>query len=308
MIPARVEVHAQPPPARLLLNSLGIWPCAVDVHRHVLARAPLMLVQAVQQLGVALGPQHLAQEVHPLLEGLLPLASSLCLGLPHPQEGRGHAMDEHGVLAGQRLHSIAELDDLVTVHAAHPRVDVLEQHLLHVAVVLAPGVVQVVGVHHAHHMVEFVGPTRAMVVPVQVLRLLQYCHIGLMVGDDGRDVAHWQDAPLLCCIAPWVEGDLEVAVQTGAFLGPLPHKALLLLRALKLHAAWEHAALVSGGKPRQDQCDLAVAFRGQVCSTQQGIHSCARQPGQGGSRNNGHLTPWVAYAPCCYLSLVLLEL
>jgi len=42
----------------------------------------------------------------------------------HPQECRGHAVDEHGVLAGQGLHGITELDDLVAVHATHPSVDV----------------------------------------------------------------------------------------------------------------------------------------------------------------------------------------
>lgn len=42
----------------------------------------------------------------------------------HLQERRRHAVHEERLLAWQRLHRVAELDDLVAVDAAHPRVDV----------------------------------------------------------------------------------------------------------------------------------------------------------------------------------------
>jgi hypothetical protein len=57
------KAQRQAPLARLLLHRLQVGPAAVHVHRHRLAGAPGVLLQPLQQLGVALGPQHLAQEV-----------------------------------------------------------------------------------------------------------------------------------------------------------------------------------------------------------------------------------------------------
>ncbi len=38
------------------------------------------------------------------------------------------------------------------------------------------------------------SPSPAVVVPIEVLRLLQHRHVSLVVGDDLSDVAHGQDA------------------------------------------------------------------------------------------------------------------
>jgi len=43
------------------------------------------------------------------------------------EEGGGHAVHKHGALAREVLHCVAQLDDLVAVHAAHPRIDVPAQ-------------------------------------------------------------------------------------------------------------------------------------------------------------------------------------
>ena len=44
--------------------------------------------------------------------------------LHYLEEGWGDTMHKHGLLPGQWLHRVGELDDLVAVDAAHPCVDV----------------------------------------------------------------------------------------------------------------------------------------------------------------------------------------
>ena len=68
---------------------------------------------------------------------------------------------------------------LVAVHAADELVHDGQGLGLGLAVLLAQRVVQVVGVDHAHDVPELVGPPPPMVVPVQVLRLLQHRHVRL---------------------------------------------------------------------------------------------------------------------------------
>ena len=72
---------------------------------------------------------------------------------------------------------------LVTVHSADPLIESLEELLLEVTLLLPPRIVQVVGVDDAHHMLKLVGPALAMVVPVQVFRLLQHRYICLQTVD-----------------------------------------------------------------------------------------------------------------------------
>ena len=58
----------------------------------------------------------------------------------------------------------------MAVDPAHPRVDVLEDHLLEMTALLPTGIVEVVGVHDANHVVELVGPTAAVMEPVRSTR------------------------------------------------------------------------------------------------------------------------------------------
>jgi hypothetical protein len=67
----------------------------------------------------------------------------------------------------------------VAVHATDHLVDDSEGLGFEGAPLLALRVVQVVGVDDAHHVLELVRPAPAMVVPIQVLRLLQDRHISL---------------------------------------------------------------------------------------------------------------------------------
>jgi hypothetical protein len=66
-------------------------------------------------------------------------------------------------------------------------------------------------VHHADDVLELVRPARAVVVPVQVLRLLEHGHVGLRIGDVRRHVADGQDRPFLRGVAARVEADRKVA-------------------------------------------------------------------------------------------------
>ena len=71
----------------------------------------------------------------------------------------------------------------MTVHSADPLIESLEELLLEVTLLLSPRIVQVVGMDDAHHMLKFVCPALAMVVPVQVFRLLQHRYICLQTVD-----------------------------------------------------------------------------------------------------------------------------
>ena len=68
---------------------------------------------------------------------------------------------------------------LVAVHAADEVIHDCQGWGLHVPPFLALGIVQVVGVDDAHHMVELVRPSPAVVVPREMLRLLQHRDISL---------------------------------------------------------------------------------------------------------------------------------
>ena len=61
---------------------------------------------------------------------------------------------------------------LVTVDTADKLVDQQQQLLFRLAVLLSPGVVQVVGVDDADDMLELVRPSLPVVVPAQMLWLL----------------------------------------------------------------------------------------------------------------------------------------
>lgn len=71
---------------------------------------------------------------------------------------------------------------LVAVHAADNLVDDCEGLGLEGAALFALRIVQVVGVDDAHHVPELVCPAAPVVVPVQVLWLLQHCHVSLHTG------------------------------------------------------------------------------------------------------------------------------
>ena len=71
------------------------------------------------------------------------------------------------------------LHHLVAVDAADDLVDDGHSARLGGAALLALRVVQVVGVDDAHHVLELVRPAPPVVVPVQVLRLLQHRHVRL---------------------------------------------------------------------------------------------------------------------------------
>ena len=64
------------------------------------------------------------------------------------------------------------ISDLVAVYPADPGVQSLEKFLLEIALLLPACIVQVVGMNYTHHVVKFVCPALAVMVPVQVLWLL----------------------------------------------------------------------------------------------------------------------------------------
>ena len=72
--------------------------------------------------------------------------------------------------------------NLVAVNPADPLVEGSEELLLEVTLLLSPRVVQVVGVNDAHHMVKLVCPALPMMVPVEMLRLLQHGYICLPIA------------------------------------------------------------------------------------------------------------------------------
>ena len=101
-------------------------------------------------------------------------AFTVCLlNMTYLEERRGNSVNKLGDLSRHGLHGTRQLDDLVAVRAANPAIDLLEHVGLPVSILLAPRIVEVVGVNHTHDVVELVGPARAVVVPVEVLRLLE---------------------------------------------------------------------------------------------------------------------------------------
>jgi hypothetical protein len=86
-------------------------------------------------------------------------------------------------LPGEPLDGIRELDDLVAVGSTNPAIHETQDGRLDGPVGLPAGVIEVVGVQDANDVVEFVRPPRAVMVPCQVLWLLQYRDIRLVLGN-----------------------------------------------------------------------------------------------------------------------------
>mmetsp|Transcript_27020 Transcript_27020/g.48132 ORF Transcript_27020/g.48132 Transcript_27020/m.48132 type:complete len:309 (-) Transcript_27020:1764-2690(-) len=167
-----VEFQGERETSAARLDVRKIWAATVDIHRNVFAARVLVLLHHLQELSVPFGPHHLAYEVKPIGETFV--RSRLGRSTVHSnlEERRADAVHKLGVLFREGLHSSRQFHNLVAVSLANPGVYDFQHVLLHLAALFSPRVVQVVGVHNAHDVVEFVGPATAVVIPVQVFRLL----------------------------------------------------------------------------------------------------------------------------------------
>ena len=72
----------------------------------------------------------------------------------------------------------------------NPVVDVLEEEGLYQSILLSLHILEIVGVDNANNLPELDLPPAAMVVPCQMLGLLENCHIGIFIWDNLCDIPH----------------------------------------------------------------------------------------------------------------------
>jgi len=135
-----------------------------------------------------------------------------------------------------------------------------------------------------------VRPPAAVVVPVEVLGLLEDHHVALGLGDDGRDVVLvLYDAAEQRRPDGLVPAHAEVGRQhVGAVLEP-PADILLLQRGpLEVEARGEEDALLLGLDPGHEQRNV-VACLGEVGGAEQRVDRRPRHPRQGGGGDDGDL-------------------
>ena len=251
-----------------------------------------MLLEDVEELAVALGPQRLAQEVGAVREGILG-RGLLRGGGADGEELGAHAVHvAHEVVAGHRRQRRREAHDDVGVRRDDDVVHQLGERRLELG--RAPprrveqAVLQVVGVRDADDVVEGVRPARPVVVPVDVLGLLEDDDVALGLGDLLDDVAvalqHAADELLVLGREPADLEPLDVG-DVGAVLEPPAHVHLLLRRPLEAQPRREEPLLVGGRRePRHVQRHVVAGAR-QVGGAQERVDRGARHPRQ---RGGGH--------------------
>mmetsp|Transcript_56903 Transcript_56903/g.149900 ORF Transcript_56903/g.149900 Transcript_56903/m.149900 type:complete len:230 (-) Transcript_56903:178-867(-) len=175
-------------------------------------------------------------------------------------------------------HGARKLDGAVAVGVHHPLVERVDDQrprdaVEEVDVRVRDGVLPVVGVHHAHDVVEGVAPRRPLVAPVDVLRLLEHRHVALLLRHAPRRVARRQDAGKLGGVDAVVEGDSDPRVAPQLLPHPLANEGLLVLLACKGHITGEEKLLIFSRYPRHAQCD-SVLLRPllQIHSSKEWVH------------------------------------
>mmetsp|Transcript_56904 Transcript_56904/g.149907 ORF Transcript_56904/g.149907 Transcript_56904/m.149907 type:complete len:273 (-) Transcript_56904:178-996(-) len=272
MISGRVESPSQLKSRCLFGDGRLVRARPVHIESDGLAGPLPIPRQLIHELGVTLAPQGLADEVGPALE-----ASSGSL-LADVEELVAHAM--HVADDGPRVlpHGARKLDGAVAVGVHHPLVERVDDQrprdaVEEVDVRVRDGVLPVVGVHHAHDVVEGVAPRRPLVAPVDVLRLLEHRHVALLLRHAPRRVARRQDAGKLGGVDAVVEGDSDPRVAPQLLPHPLANEGLLVLLACKGHITGEEKLLIFSRYPRHAQCD-SVLLRPllQIHSSKEWVH------------------------------------
>mmetsp|Transcript_35581 Transcript_35581/g.87525 ORF Transcript_35581/g.87525 Transcript_35581/m.87525 type:complete len:278 (+) Transcript_35581:54-887(+) len=211
----------------------------------------------------------------------------------HLDEVRRDAVHVDGDGPREILDRVRQFDDLVTVHARHGVVHVPQQSLLALAVLFSSRVLQVVCVDDAHHVPELVAPAHAVVEPRQVLRLLQNCHVRLLLGHALSDVAHGHDATLVDGVPPRVEVNVKCGLEINTPHQPLADVRPLLLRVVE-YGVRVHQLLVARRQPGNHQRDPApVAAMRQVCRAEERVDRGARHPREARRRHDGEPSAWI---------------
>mmetsp|Transcript_7478 Transcript_7478/g.22704 ORF Transcript_7478/g.22704 Transcript_7478/m.22704 type:complete len:257 (-) Transcript_7478:565-1335(-) len=176
------------------------------LHGDRLARLLVVELEERNEAVVALLPHELAHKVRSVREGL---------GVGGGADGEkplAYAVDVAGNLPGEALHRVRELDDPVSVRSRAPLVVEPQQPALDEAHRKVPvdGVRDVVGVNNAYHKPKLVWQAVAVVVPREVLGLLQQQYVPVKARRQRRDdVAERVYAADVPRVATIVEADLR---------------------------------------------------------------------------------------------------
>lgn len=83
----------------------------------------------------------------------------------------------------------------MAIYTNNPLVKVLEKESLNLSVLLASHVLEIIGVNNPDYQPKFVLPSLPVVVPSEMLRLLEDCDIRILVRDHLRDVSGAKNTP-----------------------------------------------------------------------------------------------------------------
>mmetsp|Transcript_82496 Transcript_82496/g.237214 ORF Transcript_82496/g.237214 Transcript_82496/m.237214 type:complete len:263 (-) Transcript_82496:505-1293(-) len=204
-------------------------------------------------------------------------------------------MDVAGHLIGKRHDRARQLDVHVTVRAANPGggredgglLDLIRDEgrrqivAVQIHVLFLDEVVLVVGVDDADDVAEELRPSGAVVVPAEMLRLLQDQDIpGIVLSERQCGVPARKDAPHVVHIFRAVPTDFQWQhrrVDLRTLTAPLEDGFLLLVLAGEGLAGGEDLRLVLHLEPGHHEHDRP-AVPGQVQGPKQRVHSCASQP------------------------------
>mmetsp|Transcript_11283 Transcript_11283/g.37110 ORF Transcript_11283/g.37110 Transcript_11283/m.37110 type:complete len:600 (-) Transcript_11283:1084-2883(-) len=313
VVGAAVEFEREAEVLRLAFHLREVVPVSVHVEAELRLALGVVLLHEIQELGVAFAPNHLAQKVDAFAEHgwsllrrelrltlrlrlrllLLPLCAPLGEFLPDAEEARADAMDVADLGAWEILHGARELHHLVAVRAADELVDEAQRLLLGVAVFLPLDVLEVIGVDDADDVVELGGPARAVVVPVEVFRLLEHRYVRFALGNEARDVPNRENGPFVDRVASGVKRELDVRLEPDAVRNPAAHPRLLL-GGLAEHRLRVHQLLVRRREPRHHQRHRTLAVVREVGGAQERVHARARHPRQRRRGDDAHCAPGVA--------------
>ena len=203
------------------------------------------------------------------------------------QEHGRHAVYVHSLGPRKVLDGVGELDDLVAVRPADPRVDEPHRRLLDGAVLLQTRVLEVVCVDDADDVPELVAPSAAGVVPVEVLGFLEHRHVVLPVAYVLGHVPDGDDAVLIRGVPPRVKVELHLWLKPAPLLHPLLDVLSLLLGGVEYHVRVHHL-LLRGREPRHHERHLVETAPREIRGSKQRVNRRAGHPRQRRGGDDGH--------------------
>mmetsp|Transcript_35963 Transcript_35963/g.88503 ORF Transcript_35963/g.88503 Transcript_35963/m.88503 type:complete len:260 (-) Transcript_35963:44-823(-) len=191
------------------------------------------------------------------------------------------------------LYSVGELDDAVAVGARTPHVQVPKNVRPADAqreggLMVIDGVGPVVGVDDAHNPVERLAPLDPLMVPGEVLGLLEDSHVALLDGDRQHDVARREDGAEAGQVHTVPPSDFDLCYKAQLGLYPVADVLLELLPLPENLPLGEDVVLLLGLDPRHAQRHAVLLLAPlQVHRAQQRVHRRARHPRECGRCDDG---------------------